>query len=210
MRSPPFLPLMICLAACGVEGGDPTNAPTGTGAPTGSSTGTGTGDVVANQLELIKSGARLRARLGRTSDGAQGFLGWYDQQLGAPCVMGPATDGKLRCVPGTYGTLYYSDARCQTAIVLLPGCLPGAPLPPMVQAYDTDRVVTSASASASASGTVAMRAFRGLRDYAGPVYVKSGANCTDLTASVGALGYRKVQGTEVAPSEMAEVNEVVE
>jgi hypothetical protein len=121
--------------------------------------------------------------------------------------MGPATDGKLRCVPGTYGTLYYADARCQTPIVMVPECLAGSPLPPMVQTYDSERVVTCAGAN----GAVAMRSFRGLRDYSGTMYAKSGANCTDITASFANLpNYRKLQGSEVAPSEMAEVAEVVE
>jgi hypothetical protein len=71
-----------------------------------------------NQMALYESGTRIKAKIGRTADGAKQWSGWYDSDLGTDCAFGRAPDGKSRCLP-TMATNpgYFEDASCKKPIL---------------------------------------------------------------------------------------------
>jgi hypothetical protein len=75
----------------------------------------GEGEGIAqNQLALYKSGSRLKAVVGRTPDGAQAWLGWWDDDLGIDCTFQLTDDGEERCIPTrSNGQIqYFTDPGC--------------------------------------------------------------------------------------------------
>lgn len=64
------------------------------------------------------SGARLKARVAVSDDGATQFLGWRDTEQNIDCAFMRASDGKLRCLPLTsgIGTLF-ADSQCTARMV---------------------------------------------------------------------------------------------
>ncbi|MDY0059881.1 MAG: hypothetical protein RBU45_08735 [Myxococcota bacterium] len=71
-----------------------------------------------DQLALYKSGTRLKAIVGRTPDGSQAWLGWWDSELGIECIFMATSDGKERCLPANqYYIAYFSDENCYNLIV---------------------------------------------------------------------------------------------
>lgn len=76
-------------------------------------------DASTNELRLYKSGSRIKAKVLKTSDGAQSFLGWYDTELSTDCIFWYSTykaeDGKNRCLPRSAvvsSSNYYTDSNC--------------------------------------------------------------------------------------------------
>lgn len=73
------------------------------------------------------SGSRIKARVNSSADGAKGFAGFYDSQLGVPCAFNHAADDTLRCLPNTYAYVasYFSDSGCTTPLAYASfGCAP--------------------------------------------------------------------------------------
>lgn len=68
------------------------------------------------------SGARLRARVTRTADGARQFVGWHDRERGADCGFVTLSDGRLRCAPGALALHAYADAACTQEVGVVFGC----------------------------------------------------------------------------------------
>jgi hypothetical protein len=88
------------------------------------------GDLAPNQ-----SGTRIKMKVLTTSDGAKSFLGWYDTQRNEDCTFRLAEDSTTRCLPNVWPLTapdphtpngYYSDANCQTPMVLAYTCAPPA------------------------------------------------------------------------------------
>lgn len=72
---------------------------------------------------LPRSGSRLHAVVLFGEDGSAFPLGWRDEELGVPCRIRPAADGKWRCLPGEPiepPQEIYSDASCSTPIAVVP------------------------------------------------------------------------------------------
>jgi hypothetical protein len=141
--------VVVGVIACGGEGGSPSTSTPATGGSSGSSVGptgaggaamTGIGPTGAggaaigggsptstggasgtsvNQLALYKSGSRIKARVGRTPDGSQEFLGWFDSKRNEECVFFVGSDGVRRCLPFQLAVdgSFFSDAKCEMKLV---------------------------------------------------------------------------------------------
>lgn len=117
-------------------------------------------------------------------------VGWYDQELAAPCDFRAAADGQLRCVPqARIGTLYYSSPDCAGSSVMQVEPLCGA------GAAAFALILDFAACPARA------RVFRlGEPDTSGRVYVLAGGGeCIEVTQADG-FSYHAVE--EVAPGEL--------
>jgi hypothetical protein len=79
----------------------------------------------------VTSGSRLRARLYDGGDGALFFLGWFDTELGFPCIFTRSRGGPMRCMP-TGQPAVYLDSTCTTPV--WGGACPATPPPPYVTA----------------------------------------------------------------------------
>jgi hypothetical protein len=110
-----FVSLLSCSGAEVGPGTGPTGGTGGGAGVTGGGTGTGgsgpgTGGTGlggaggdngggANQFALYESGTRIKAKVGKTADGAKEFRGWFDTKRNEPCSFSQGPDGKLRCLP---------------------------------------------------------------------------------------------------------------
>jgi hypothetical protein len=112
----------------GVKPGDDTVSDTVNDTPSGG--GGGGGDTpVADETggpgtpeRLYRSGSRILRRMLQGDDGSQQFLGFIDQQTGAPCAYQDDGTGIWRCLPTQvayfeqdYSTRY-ADSRCRNAL----------------------------------------------------------------------------------------------
>lgn len=67
---------------------------------------------------MYSSGARIKATVGTTPDGAAMFVGWYDSERQEECNFFLTTrDGMKRCVPDSSAALayesgYFADSAC--------------------------------------------------------------------------------------------------
>jgi len=116
------------LVACGGNNGGGNNGGSGGtggggtgGTGGGGSGGGGTGGMGgggSGGTPDYVSGSRIKARVQSTADGAKGFAGFYDSQLGVPCAFNHAADDTLRCLPNTYAYVasYFSDSGCSTPL----------------------------------------------------------------------------------------------
>lgn len=105
-----------CLLACGAEQDqDQNQAFTRTDHDAGLQQ-LDAGDVGTNELALYKSGSRIKARVLRTADGAQAFVGWRDTQFDVNCIFAQAADLTTRCLPfgDAWVGAYFSDSSCST------------------------------------------------------------------------------------------------
>lgn len=72
---------------------------------------------------LYRSGSRISRRMLHGDDGSQQFIGFIDQQTGAPCGYQDDGTGTWRCLPTQIAyfdpgySVRYADARCRTALV---------------------------------------------------------------------------------------------
>lgn len=120
--------LMMLLVGCGSEAMMPSEvAPPPIRTPDPAPAAPVVPVVVANnQLDIYKSGSRIKMQTLTTPDGAKAFLGWHDMTLDIDCQMVKATDGKSRCLPfpDSWAHLdpYFADATCQTPIIVLTAC----------------------------------------------------------------------------------------
>ena len=108
----------------GASGGSGGGGTGGSGGGSGGSGGTGGG---SGGTPDYVSGSRIKARVQSTADGAKGFAGFYDSQLGVPCAFNHAADDTLRCLPNTYAYVasYFSDSGCATPLAYASfGCAP--------------------------------------------------------------------------------------
>ena len=132
----PLLLVCLVLAACGSEGpiipgGDPAVPPGPTPATDAGSQvnakDAGHQDFPIGSQEQYLSGSRIKTRTINTADGAKGFAGWLDTQLGVECAFMRAADGETRCIPiGGRGVVpgYFADSGCSTPVLLaMPDCL---------------------------------------------------------------------------------------
>jgi len=77
-----------------------------------------------NELRLYKSGSRIKAKVLKTADGSQAFMGWYDTQLETDCVASPyyqTEDGKIRYIPShnvsvSFNQQLFADSTCSKEI----------------------------------------------------------------------------------------------
>lgn len=75
------------------------------------------------QSRLYKSGTRIRARVGSTTDGAQMWMGWHDTDLDIDCAFRNTSDGRMRCVPTVTGWVpIFLDAGCTQRLVAIWNC----------------------------------------------------------------------------------------
>jgi hypothetical protein len=77
------------------------------------------GDAAAAMLPFA-SGTRLKLRWSATPDGRRLFAGWFDSQLRADCVFYGASDGMLRCLPGSLTFVHspeFRDSACTAPLV---------------------------------------------------------------------------------------------
>lgn len=124
--------LTACGSSTGPAGHDGAQGPAGKdGAP---GMPGAKGDPGAPGKDAAQSGSRIVARYVVGDDGSRQFLGQHDTQLDADCAWGTATDGKLRCLPGTAlsANIYFSDAACAVPLVLAvdPASVPSCGLLP--------------------------------------------------------------------------------
>lgn len=133
------LVVLLVVVACGGEEAAPPAVPAGgrgagagtagnpasggnAGASAGGMPGSG-GAVVLEQRALYKSGSRIRARVGRTTDGAQEFIGWFDSQRNEDCDFQNQRDGKRRCLPRLVASAtYFADPQCTAPLANGPVC----------------------------------------------------------------------------------------
>jgi hypothetical protein len=114
------------------------------------------------------SGSRIQLTAIHASDGARTIGLWHDAQLGNDCYFTTAVDGVVRCLPYplAYVYPYYSDATCQTPLVLAYSC--GGVVP---------RYAEDLSSCASSYYLVGSA-------YSGPVYTSSGTSCVTTSLSL--------------------------
>lgn len=70
------------------------------------------------EAEAAEDGSRLVNVYWTTADGLKTPAGYYDKQLGSPCIFSPASDGKFRCLPSLPSASlgYFSDAACSVQL----------------------------------------------------------------------------------------------
>lgn len=71
------------------------------------------------EAEAAEDGSRLVNVYWTTADGLKTPVGYYDKQLGTPCIFSLASDGKFRCLPSLPSALlgnYFSDAACSVQL----------------------------------------------------------------------------------------------
>src|SRR5262245_22339018 len=115
----------FCFLGCMAQG------PGGGGGGSGGSGGSGGadgggepdgGDTGTSQLDIYAAGTRIKMRVVKTIDGATAFGGWYDSTLAIDCQITQTFEGKLRCLPITYGSTQgienYLDSNCQTPVAI--------------------------------------------------------------------------------------------
>lgn len=157
----------------------------------------------SNELRLYKSGSRIKAKVLKTADGAQGFAGWYDVELETDCYFRTTKDGKTRATPASAMYFvetpdYYSDSNCTKRIYHVSGTRECP--------YDTTWVYTPLSTE-DVCQVSSYRFYRNSSNYAGTrIYHRdSDEVCIDATESVGKYIFLSKLGEEVDPSIFAEV-----
>lgn len=117
------------------------------------------------------------------------LTGWLDTKLGVSRTFDTASDGVLRCLPGT-STFDFADAQC-TQVVWFVGC--GSPSP-----YANVSLTISQSACGSTTGTAVYAIGSGGPFTPPALWSRIGSNCTQLSVPVTApvVAYP----TEVPPS----------
>lgn len=107
---------------------DPGNPPYDPGTPTdeGVNPDPGTGPTGPDWIQerVYSSGTRIKAKVGRTADGASMFLNWYDTELEIDCWFQDDYKGKRRCLPtiaSAYG-YYFEDAHCEKPLINIARC----------------------------------------------------------------------------------------
>jgi hypothetical protein len=145
-------------------------------------------------LDLYRSGTRIKMKVLTSPDGAKVFQGNYDSQRGEDCSFQVAADGVTRCLPTAIAGIaspasFFDDASCTVPVALSFGCSsvpsyvavpispPTCPPVPGVRVY----------AAAVRSGAVFFKA-------------SASAQCTQTTLSPDITTYR-TSGAEIAPSE---------
>lgn len=139
------------------------------------------------------AGSRLKPRVRTGSDGSKEMIGWYDEQLGAPCRFMNTADGE-RCVPGVpgagagaSGTIAFTSDTCTGSPVFVPdpeGC--GLP------AYVYSNFQIGVPAECLTTVVFAIGAPLGKE---GKLY--KGTPCTEAN---GLSGFQQYEMTEIAPS----------
>ena len=142
------------------------------------------------------SGSRIRARTLETAGGAKQFNGWYDLQFSANCVFTLASDGKTRCLPGTYwiGADYFSDPSCANFIAGVTQCTDAE--------YIVARDNTTCGAGSEVWETTGL--------HTGNVYMEDyQSNCIELPA-ISAASFDFYRVSTVNISSFAAATEVIE
>jgi hypothetical protein len=123
MKSYPIFALVAILSTAACKPGD--RGPRGEQGPSGDVGPRGPagdpGAPGAAGKDAAASGSRLKARWDVGDDGSRAFVGWYDQEMAAECAFGSASDGKWRCLPGSFPTgatqVLFLDDTCTHAVV---------------------------------------------------------------------------------------------
>ena len=181
----------VAMAACAGGSGGPSAAGSGAGGPSGSggaSTKGGPGmdsglidallDPVPTAAADPTSGRRLKAQYRLGDDGSKEYLPgtWFDAQRNEVCAFGPAADGKERCMPDGAVVSVYSDAMCQTPLLMITSSC-AAPAYALVQ---------DASTCDSTAGATHVFAV-GATTTPTTLYVQTGTSC--FAAGPAATGY---------------------
>lgn len=64
------------------------------------------------EVEYVGAGSRLAPIVASAEGGADYLLDWFDLELQTPCTFTPSTDGRLRCLPRSQGSIRYADPAC--------------------------------------------------------------------------------------------------
>lgn len=191
-------------SSSGTGGATSTSSSSTGGAGGASSTGVGggggAGGETASPPAGFTSGSRLRARVYTGADGAEQLAGFYDQQLGSNCTVGPASDGSLRCLPGGYlNAGYFRDAGCTQRAALAPK--------PCVLADTYARVSLAYNGSCSEPRTQIFPI--GSATSAANLYSGTPGSCSgpiNLSGSYDAFAL----GAELPPSAMVAITETID
>jgi hypothetical protein len=159
----------------------------GGGGSDGGGGGSGGGSGDNGDLDLYRSGTRIKMRMATTPDGAKIFQGNYDSQRGEDCSFRFAADGVMRCLPeaALLRSDFFEDSDCTVPIALSSSC---APAPRYVSAP------IAASCPFQAGGAIfdAVPASSSL-------FIKSGTTCAASGPVPGNATYR-ASGSEISPS----------
>lgn len=154
--------------------------------------GTDAPGTIAGDAQLVKSGSRIRAVVGSTSDGSSELVGWYDADLDTDCAFRPMEDGQTRCLPSgpkVKSAEYFSDAACRSPVVNFLQCDGSTPRF-VVHSYTISKSgCTSEVANAHEVGQPAT----------GAVYQwSSGRGCTLFAASDTRIVTRPIEAARLA------------
>ena len=179
----------------GDDGGDvPDDGRPAIDAPAGADAGPTT------DLDVNKSGTRLKMRVGTTPDGARAFLGWRDTLRNDDCFFQYAADGAQRCLPSgaTIGA-FFRDAGCTQALGFVSlGACPSVPQPKYATKYD---------ALCAAANRYGQRIYPVTGIHTGAIFTGSPTGCSATTIP-GYVFY--TLGTEVPPTDFAAATETLE
>lgn len=152
---------------------------------------------------LLKSGSRIKAKVGTTADGMKALLSWHDTALGEDCTFLKTSDGKTRCVPfpaAGYVLTFFANAACTTPLAFANGAATPSPACD-VSAYALEYKTTSC-------GVTEYTAWHVTGPYTGAVFSKS-ANGACTPYSPGTAAFFSLGGV-VASSSFVELTETLE
>lgn len=186
----------LCAAGCSSAAASTNDAGVGGNLPPG------TGGI---GVSAYQSGSRIKMKIYSTADGARRFNNWYDSLRGFDCgAFGVAADGKRRCLPlftarfdTTTTSARFSDAACSVPLANWSTC----------NANPTAVEQSIAPTPSSCTGST-YHYFAVGPVYAGTLYGKSGNSCIQMAA--GATDKFFTIGTEIPPTEFAEITETIE
>lgn len=197
--------LYVTMAACARPAGGPpsgggragaggTVLHNGSGGGGGAPHDSGIGDALTDPVPSASAdplpGTRLKPRFRAGEDGAKEYLAgaWFDSERGEDCSFMVAADGKTRCLPRGAEFIYYSDANCQTPMIMLES----ACAPPK---YGTSLADSTCALEPGATRVYAV----GPAMTPSGIFAKAGASCFSLGAADPGYHYYGV-GAEVSAS----------
>ena len=205
MRNLPWIAIALVMG-CGNPGagddgaGDDDGGGPSDGRPAIDAEGGGDGGPTTD-LDVNKSGTRIKMRVGTTPDGARTFLGWRDVQRNDDCYFQYAADGMQRCLPSNAASIssFFRDAGCTLPLGLVASAAcPTPPVPKYATRFDT---------VCSAPGRYGLHVYNVTGAHTGTIFTGSPSSCTATTVQ-GYLFY--VVGAEVPAADFAGVTESIE
>jgi hypothetical protein len=163
--------------------------------------GVGCGTKTLDKVPVI-SGTRLKvAAFGAKYPDLNSGL--RDTKLNVPCVTNKASDGKIRCLPGSYGASY-SDANCTKAVLRADICATESPkyvLDPTQQQTE----ICGASPAQALESIVGYKVYKVSGKSSGKIYFRGSDNkCVEDPSSTVDTVLVTTDPTEVPPTEFVE------